>query len=50
MITMQTFYEWLSAAPVTNNAYRRHLSLLTRASRAQVLSVKTSDPWSIWWR
>jgi len=50
MKTMQAFYDWLSAPSDINNTYRQHLSLLTRANRAQVLSVKTSDPWSIWFR
>ena len=47
-MTMQAFHKWLSSTAGTSQAYRRHLARLTRATRAQLLKLRSDDMWYLW--
>jgi hypothetical protein len=51
MLSMQDFHEWLSSGTKADEAYRRNLALLSRASLTKILNVRADLGdlgWHIW--
>ena len=49
MFSMRVFHEWLSSTGGTPSGYRRHLALLTQATRPQIQKLQSDVAWTIWW-
>jgi len=48
MLTMQAFYKKLSSKSAASKTYWHTLLRLTRASRVQLLNLKSDEDWVIW--